>query len=295
LLKLSPKPFQKRNQEEDMKTYLNDLKPERKFEIADLADFIAEEYGADGRIDPQTIARKKDITFSYGYYKDAFDGMLEYQNKRFHIYSNLSRSERFDSPRARFTFAHELGHYFIDEHRNALASGFAPAHASVCEYESESLIEREADCFASNLLMPPSFFQHKAKASRIGLESIMKLREYFNTSMTSTAVRYVQLGLAPCIMIMWSGETINWTMYSDHVSIKQFQGLIHRSSSLDQNSPTLWALRGARTPYCGFFAMLVKAKAWFPNLRDPELREQDFIEQSVRLGQYGVITLLFPT
>ena len=57
-------------------------------------------------------------------------GMLEHRGGRpacwsggWHIYCNLDCVGQKDSPRARFTLAHELGHYYIDEHRNALVAG----------------------------------------------------------------------------------------------------------------------------------------------------------------------------
>src|SRR5207247_1657430 len=107
---------------------------------------------------------------SFGRYGDAFDGLLEHRSGRFHVYANLDRVEREDSPRARFTLAHELGHYFIDEHRNALAAGLALSHPSFCDFESDLPVEKEADHFASNLLMPAKGFRKLAARAPLGLE-----------------------------------------------------------------------------------------------------------------------------
>src|SRR3989442_9325036 len=130
----------------------------REQEIAELAEAIAEEYFPNARVDPLAIVKTKGITISFGHYGDSFDGLLEHRHGRFHIYANLNRIDHTDSPRARFTLGHELGHYFIDEHRNALAEGLAPSHPSICEYESDLPVEREADHFSSNLLMPTTRF-----------------------------------------------------------------------------------------------------------------------------------------
>src|SRR5258706_3391311 len=99
------------------------LSPTREQEIAELAEAIADGYFPAKRIDPLAIIQAKGITTSFGHYRDTFDGLLEHQRGRFHIYANLDRVEQADSPRARFTLGHELGHYFIDEHRNALTRG----------------------------------------------------------------------------------------------------------------------------------------------------------------------------
>jgi hypothetical protein len=56
-----------------------------------------------------------------------------YLKGRFHIYCNLDRENLPSSPRARFTLSHELGHYFIDEHQNNLASGQVRPHPSAAE------------------------------------------------------------------------------------------------------------------------------------------------------------------
>src|SRR5687768_12192057 len=109
------------------------LSPAREQEIAELAEAIAEEYFPAARVDPLAIVKTKGISISFGHYGDSFDGLLEHLHGRFHIYANLNCIDYTDSPRARFTLGHELGHYFIDEHRNALASGLAPSHPSICE------------------------------------------------------------------------------------------------------------------------------------------------------------------
>ncbi len=277
-----------------MTTSLIDTALSRADEIAELAEFIAEEYGSNGRVEPLSIARRKNITHSFGYYKNAFDGMLEYYEKRFHIYCNLSRVERHDSPRARFTLAHELGHYFIDEHRNALQSGFAPAHLSICEYESDNLVEREADWFASNLLMPRSHFLQLAKDFSLGMQGILALQRHFQTSVTSTALRYAQMGLVPCLVMKWDFQRgLIWKFTSDDKFISQFPSPLSATRALPENSPTLWALMNARPPQQGFFATKVRAGVWFPALNNPALRDAACVEQALRLGQFGVLTFLY--
>ncbi|MDW8465954.1 MAG: ImmA/IrrE family metallo-endopeptidase [Chloroherpetonaceae bacterium] len=279
-----------------MKTFSVDTTISRADEIAELAEFIAEEYGSNGRVDLLSIARQKNITHSFGYYKNAFNGMLEYYNKRFHIYCNLSRVGRYDSARARFTIAHELGHYFIDEHRNALQSGFAPAHLSVCEYESDNLVEREADWFASNLLMPKPYFTKVAQESSLGMKGILALQQHFQTSVTSTALRYAQVGIVPCLVMKWTfPQGLVWLRASHHEFLAELPPPISVANKLPENSPTLWALMGARMPAEGFFSAQVTAGIWFPSLRDTALRDAGCIEQAIRLGQFGVITLLYFT
>ena len=59
----------------------------RKEELSELADYIATEDGDYGvPVDLLRIAEDNDITFNLGNYEKYFDGMLEYDNGRFHIY-----------------------------------------------------------------------------------------------------------------------------------------------------------------------------------------------------------------
>jgi len=274
-------------------TFLTNLPSHREEEIAELAEFIAQEYGAAGRVDPLSIAKRKKISFSFGHYDDAFDGMLEHENKSFHIYCNIDRVGEYYEPRARFTFAHELGHYFIDEHRNALLSGFAPAHPSICEYESEVQIEREADCFASYLLMPRPYFKSKAHALPVGLKGILALKWYFNTSITSTALRYVSLNIRPFLLLLWRNNEIIRTYASCKNIMDAFGNLAIQRRNLPSTSPTIKALSGLRAGEDKFFDAKVAARHWFhPDIAE-YLFKTELLEQSISLGKHGAITLLF--
>ena len=151
---------------------------ERLSETAELAEGIAEELFPNRAVEPETIIRRKRITLSRGAYGDAFDGMLEHRSGRFHIYCNVARAK--NSARVRFTLSHELGHYFIDDHRLALEAGLPP-HPSLSEYQSDNPAEQEADHFASNLLMPRARFVRAAKQLPVGAPAILSLTEQFDT------------------------------------------------------------------------------------------------------------------
>src|ERR1700748_3499337 len=125
----------------------------KEIELSELAESIVEYYCPEGIVNPAQIAEMKGISYSYGDYGDAFDGLIEQENTSFHIFIN-TKNFPADHPRSRFTFAHELGHYFIDEHRNALLSGRTPSHPSYTDFSSKNPVELEADHFASSLLLP---------------------------------------------------------------------------------------------------------------------------------------------
>jgi len=270
------------------------LSPAREKEIAELAEAIAEEYFPATRVNPLAIVKAKRISISFGHYGDSFDGLLEHRHGRFHIYANLNRLDHTDSTRARFTLGHELGHYFIDEHRNALAEGLAPSHPSICEYESDLPVEREADQFSSNLLMPTARFIKFAERVPVGLEAILKIAGEFGTSVTSTAIKYVKADIVPCAVIKWNSDGFAWKWLSTETFRARYRKTIESTRKLPDDSPTARAIAGEQPPAIGFFSAGTTASSWFPRVSTRGDRNAIFIEQAVPLGRFGVLTFLYP-
>jgi len=269
--------------------------PAQRFdELAALAEAVSREYCPSAQFDPVPILNDNGITISYGYYDSAFDGMLEHRKQRFHIYCNLDRISSADSPRAKFTVGHELGHYFIDEHRNALSSGAAPAHGSQCEFESKLTVEREADHFASHLLMPSAEFDQMARRQRVGLAGILAIAKHFGTSVTSTAIRYAQTEIVPCVVIKWSSTEFQWRWISTEPFRARLRTVTKSLASLPPDCPTRVALSAATPPASGYFEAGITAASWFPFLSDMDSRNVILMEQAIQLGRFGVLTFLFP-
>jgi len=267
--------------------------PEREEEIAALAEAVANDHCPTGKVDPPAIARQNGITLSYNSYLLAFDGMLEHRNGRFHIYCNLNRVGEPDSARARFTLSHELGHFFLDEHRNVLASGRALPHRSTCDYESKNPAEREADCFASNLVMPPSRFLPRARASTIGMPRILELAEEFGTSVTSTALRYTKCNIRPCAVLKWGPEALGWRWVSEAFYQARLIDTVKSAGEVPNDSATGRALAGEPPPERGYFECGTTAATWFPRLGSASYKNDILIEQAIVLGRFGVLTFLY--
>lgn len=264
-------------------------------EIAALAEHVAESRCPAGRVDPLRIAAGIGVTWSFGFYGEAFDGMLEHKSGRFHIYCcNLDRVERLDAPRSRFTLAHELGHYYIDDHRLALAAGRVPAHPSKCDYESKNPVEREADHFASNLLMPAARFTKAARKAPAGLKGVLSMAATFGTSLTSTALRYASLDVQPCAVVKWTAEGFAWKWLSETTHAAYYRATIEELNALVKDSPTARALAGQTPPAQGLFEAATTAAAWFPSVNVETNRNVIMMEQAMPLGRYGVLTFLYP-
>jgi hypothetical protein len=263
-------------------------------EIAELAEAVAEEYCPSGRVEPEAILKKNAITLSFGRYEDAFDGMLEYDGDSFHVYANLERLRATDSGRARFTLGHELGHFYIDDHRRALQTEGLSRHPSYSDHQSDNPLEIEADHFACHLLMPTARFVKAAKGRLAGLETILALKDLFGTSITSTAIRFTKLDLAPCTLVKWQKTGFAWKWFSPSTYAAGYRRTIEDPSTVPRDSPTGRALAGEAPPASGVFQAGTLASSWFRGVLPGTHRDLVFIEQAISLGEFGVLTFLFP-
>ncbi|MDO5655753.1 MAG: ImmA/IrrE family metallo-endopeptidase [Flavobacteriaceae bacterium] len=186
-----------------------------KSEIEELAESVADSYCVNGIVNPEVIAESEDISFTYGEYKDSFDGLLEHEYGTFHIYINTDRLEHAYTERARFTFAHELGHFYIDNHRNALAQGLINSHCSFTGFVSDKKMEREADYFASCLLLPKKRIEKDCFRKKFDIKLIKELSKKYQVSLTATALRFATIGNHPIMIVYSVDNSIKWYWRSD--------------------------------------------------------------------------------
>lgn len=264
------------------------ITPCRSQEIIDLAEEVA---GNQIPIDPIAILRAQTgISFRRGHFENAYDGLIEWCNGRFWIYSNLDRVGQCGSVRERFTVAHELGHYFIDEHRKALIKGTG-RHPSFNDFQSDELAEREADLFAAHLLMPTrAFIDAKPKMPR-GIPDILELKDQFGTSITSTAIRYVNHSDFFCAIIKWNDDGYGWSWASQETYENRYYRTVKSMDSLPSDSATQLVIQGETDPH-GFIQCGSVASMWFDYVRVGGRRDAILQEQVISLGQYGYLTLL---
>jgi Zn-dependent peptidase ImmA (M78 family) len=263
----------------------------RNDEIEELAEFVAGEHWHGSQVDPCHVASGSGLTFSFGHYEDYFDGLLECRAHRFHVYLNIDRHGSDCSARMRFSFAHELGHFFLDWHRHALEHGI-PAHGSSADFQSSLAIEHEADLFAANLLLPKD--KLKAAAHRhIDAAEIQRLAVLFGTSLSATAIRCALLDLSSLIVMGWTAQGRRWCWSSARYrpfGNKAFKNI----SALVRDSNTWHALN---SPYSTQIAAPAKGttlSAWFPAINAGSLHDDVLLEECICLGRYGALTILRP-
>jgi Zn-dependent peptidase ImmA (M78 family) len=176
--------------------------------ISELAENISRYYWRKyGEIDPEVIAFQNRISFSYGNYGDCFDGMLEFARRKFHIYIN-TRGYSKDG-RTKFTFGHELGHFYLPQHSTALVNNYAPAHTSFTGYKSNHTVEKEADHFSANLLMPyERLIDIYRKRRKFSFDTIVDIKIAFGVSQLAALYRVLILELHPIVIVQSSGGKI---------------------------------------------------------------------------------------
>lgn len=139
-------------------------------------------------------------------------GCLYGAGNKFSIFYNVSvTNEGF----RRFTVAHELGHYFLEDHYKHIFADGNSRHVSESCYSSDDPFEREADAFAAALLMPPEPFKIACARIAPGFKTIETLSEKCVTSLTATAIRYADLSDDPIAVIGSRDNCVQFAFLSD--------------------------------------------------------------------------------
>jgi len=181
--------------------------------------------------------------------------------------------------RKRFAIAHELGHWFLHE---AESQYFICTAEQMRDYKG-SPIEVEANLFASELLMPTGLFRPLASDVEPRLEQVKTLAGVFNTSLTATAMKFVELNKHECIVVLSTNKVVSWSKQQGNRS-----GLrIERGMKLHSDSVAFHLAASDRESK----PELVNADAWITHNwyeRQIEITEQSWVLESYD----SVLTLL---
>lgn len=128
------------------------------------------------------------------------DGRMVMKNGRSIV--TLNSNIEF-AQKKRFVLAHELGHIICHAGKDATFSD----DYNTLEAYKHGPQEQEANDFASELLMPCESFLKSCQKKKFGSELIRSLASQYNTSLTSTVYRYIDLGPHP-ICVFYSKDDI---------------------------------------------------------------------------------------
>ena len=202
------------------------------------------------------------------------------------LYSSRFASEGFK----RFNVAHELGHYFLPGHIEALFGTGQQFHQSESGFTSDDKYEREADSFAASLLMPKLLFKAACGNSGHGLAGIETLTGLCGTSLTATAIRFAKLCDEPVAVVCSMGNRVQFAFMSK--PLQDLRGLtwIRKGSGLPSGSATANFNKNEDNIRQGKRVVSTSTlDTWFDGGSTAELNEE-----VVGLGDYGkTLTVLW--
>lgn len=213
-------------------------------------------------------------------------GMLMRVGQNYGIaYATHIESEGFQ----RFSIAHELGHYLLAGHVDAvLANG--SIHESRAGFASGDKYEMEADHFAAGLIMPKSLFVPSLRKAGRGLSAVVKLAKQCGTSLPATAIRFAQCTSDPVAIVVSTGMIVDYCFMSD--DLRECSGIdwLRKGQAVPRGTPTARFNQEPVNVRIGRRLEDVSTlSAWFGGNRDIELQED-----VIGLGSYGKsLTVLY--
>lgn len=231
-------------------------------------------------VDPMAFAKEKlgIHVESFGPQESDVSGFLMRMDGKFGIgYSTAISSKGFQN----FTVAHELGHYFIDGHPEALLS--EGAHMSKSGYISQDKYEREADVFATEFLMPWKLISPIINGTVQGFPTVKAIADQCQSSIVASAIRYTSVAKEPVAVIVSHQGTVEFMTASD--PFRQIPGIqwLRRGERLPAAVPSNeYALRNSWIAECAVVEEGSLLNSWFPSAPKIEVEED-----IVGLGSYG--------
>jgi Zn-dependent peptidase ImmA (M78 family) len=183
--------------------------------------------------------------------------------------------------RKRFSIGHEIGHYLIPGHRNlenVCAGGVIESWQ-----KGLSKPELEANEFAVELLLPGRYVRDSLQLNDPSLSTIARVATQFETSLTATTLRFVDLTNLACVAVWSEKRSVRWYRRSS-----TFPFYLSKDSLPSDESFAGRLFEGRAAP--DDFAE-VPARAWL-DWRDAD-KVVRVLEHSIRLPTYdAVLTLL---
>jgi IrrE N-terminal-like domain len=133
--------------------------------------------------------------------------------------------------RQRFTIAHELGHFVL--HRGQQTGFQCDKDAVHLGLGESATIEREADEFASHLLMPSDVVCKAIADTSIDLRLLSELADAFDVSFEALCIRFIKLTDQRAVLLHWDNGFLKYQWHSSPA----LQAGIHLRRTADPQEP----------------------------------------------------------
>lgn len=259
----------------------------REREIQTLARSVLTEHDAMTLpVEPILFAREK-LGFevqSFAPPKPDVSGFLMRSGDKFGIgYSTTIASVGFQN----FTVSHELGHYFIDGHCDALLE--SGPHLSKSGFISQDRFEREADVFATEFLMPWKLIAPFLDRSNQGFPVIKSIADQCQSSIIASSIRYASVSKLPGAVIVSNNGVVEFMTASESFGYIPGVQWLRRGDPLPSSVPSaLRAMEPEWIAHCSIIEEGSLLSNWFTSAPKIEVEED-----IVGLGSYGrLLTVL---
>lgn len=184
----------------------------------------------------------------------------------------------------RFVLAHELGHY---EMHKDLLTVHADDHKSLSDWYKNGRHEIEANQFAAELLMPKELFIQKSKGKDFNLDLIEYLSNRFQTTKTSTLIRYSKFGDFPIALIFSEEGIVKWTQITEDFVLQY----IPLNEKVPVNTVAYDFFKGR-----GLLSEPEKIRAtdWFSDdFEISKFKNWEFYEQCFQVSKNGILSCVW--
>lgn len=182
-----------------------------------------------------------------------------------------------DTHRQRFSIGHELGHWMHDRGN----ASFRCSKRDFVHSWGEMSPEKRANQYAAELLLPRSMFRPRAERLPMTLETASALADLFQASLTATAIRLVEHGSFPAMVLLSGSNGIRWSFRGQDVPSEI---RLRDRPGVDSCAADLLADAGSEGPTD------VCAGAWFEG---SEAQRFAVCEDSRRVTRNDVLTMLW--
>lgn len=234
-------------------------------------------------ISPKKVAEMLEIPVWEREAADRYDGYLIRYNDTFGIVVNKSISYE---PRKNFTIAHEIGHAQIPHHQG---NEYQCLKEDI-GFSSTKKQEQEANEFAAELLMPGDFILDKAEREEISLELIKSISDACQTSLTSSALRYINFCPELAGVAVSKNREIDYFFPSP--SMKKKNIFLPKGTTLEKTSVAYSLFdNDGKVPSSNEQEVEIDTSAWFPCFNNSQY---DCFEASIAFPNFDrVISLIW--
>lgn len=187
------------------------------------ADLLAQEWS-------KQVAPSEPIAEVLAKDLDGFEGGLFWMPKR-ECWALLYKPNEALPGRRNFTIAHEFGHYVL--HRR-LRESFRCSQGDTLGATGGD-IERQADQFASFLLMPIDDFREQVHGRRITLDLLGTCADRYEVSLTAAILKWLSFTEEPAVVVTAREGMVLWWRASDSAKRVAFARL-HQGMELPERS-----------------------------------------------------------